>query len=143
MRLDEICSLVTLKEMKRALRQYISDAGCVLADRRRRLPLRWLPTICMLAALGAAGRQPSSIAPAEALAEYVNRPDQTFRWKLVEQRDAGPLKAARFECTSQTWREIRWQHEMLLVWPAQRRNTDIAFLLITGDGKVERQFEFL
>ena len=77
---------------------------------------RVLLTICLLAPLGAAARQASSIAPPDALSENVNRPDKTFTWKLVEQRDAGPLKAARFECTSQTWREKAWHHELLLVW---------------------------
>src|SRR5215472_16718349 len=91
----------------------------------------FLLLICMLAALDAPARQASSIVPPDALAEYVNRPDQTFTWKVVDQRESGPLKAARFECTSQTWRENPWQHEMMLVWPTQRRNTDIAFLLIT------------
>lgn len=97
----------------------------------------------MLATLGTAARQPSTTARSDALAEYVARPDETFSWKAVEQRDAGPMKVALLECTSQTWRGGAWNHDLLVVWPAQRRNTDIAFLLISGDGKVEGQLGFL
>src|SRR5439155_15045711 len=82
-------------------------------------------------------------APADALADYVNRPDASYAWQQAEQRTVEGLNAIRLDLTSQTWRTNVWRHEVLLVRPSEVRHSDIALLFITGDGPLEKQFGFL
>jgi PhoPQ-activated pathogenicity-related protein len=82
-------------------------------------------------------------AAADALADYVNRPDDSFAWRKIGQRETNSLSVVRLECTSQTWRGHAWQHQMLVVRPAKIGNPEVAFLFITGDGDVEKQFGLL
>jgi PhoPQ-activated pathogenicity-related protein len=86
---------------------------------------------------------PLRAAPADALADYVNRTDDSFDWKQAEQRTVEGVNAIRLDLTSQTWRTNVWHHQVLLVRPAEVRHPDIALLFVTGDGPVEKQFEFL
>ncbi len=80
---------------------------------------------------------------ADALLDYVRKPDAAFAWKQVEQRDVEGFTATRLELTSQTWRGHDWKHQLLVVRPPQVRNADIAFLFVTGDGDVSKLFNLL
>jgi PhoPQ-activated pathogenicity-related protein len=82
-------------------------------------------------------------AGADALADYISRPDDSFAWKKIDRPEADSLHLIRLDCTSQTWRGQAWHHQLLLARPTQYRNPDIAFLLISGDGNVERQSDLL
>jgi PhoPQ-activated pathogenicity-related protein len=99
--------------------------------------------VMALALAGAAGWLHGSAWAADALADYVGRPDDSFAWKKVEQREVEGFPAARLEVTSQTWRGQAWRHQVLVVRPAKVRNPDIAFFAIGGDGDVARQFSLL
>jgi PhoPQ-activated pathogenicity-related protein len=121
-----------------------SPAKRTLLAMRRLLsfPLRCqalAPTAIFFAFL-TSGSQSLSAAPADALAEYVQRPDDSFTWKKMEQRQVQGATALRLECTSQTWRGHVWQHQLLIVRPPDIRNPDIAYLEISGDGEVDRAF---
>ncbi len=78
-----------------------------------------------------------------ALEDYVRSPDHSFAWHKVAERPVGSTTAVRVECTSQAWRGHLWRHELLVVRPEKIRNPDIALLFITGDGKVEDDFDLL
>jgi PhoPQ-activated pathogenicity-related protein len=91
----------------------------------------------------ATGLQSLAAAPADALAEYVQRADDSFTWKQLEQRQVQGVTAVRLECTSQTWRGHVWQHQLLIVRPPEIRNPDLACLEISGDGEVDRSFNSL
>jgi PhoPQ-activated pathogenicity-related protein len=80
---------------------------------------------------------------ADALLDYVRKPDVSFAWKQVERRDVDGFTATKLEMTSQTWRGHVWQHQVLVVRPPQVRNADIAFLFITGDGDVSKLFNLM
>ena len=80
---------------------------------------------------------------ADALGDYVRKPDASFAWKQSEQRDVDGFTATKLELTSQTWRGNVWQHQVLVVRPPQVRNKDIAFLFITGDGDVNKMFSLM
>jgi len=95
-----------------------------------------LPFLCLLLAS-------VSLRAADALGDYVRKPDASFAWKQVEQRDVDGFTATRLDLTSQTWRGHAWQHQMLVVRPPQVRNKDAAFLFITGDGDASRLFNLL
>ncbi len=86
---------------------------------------------------------PLSSRAADALGDYVGKPDSTYAWKQTEQREVSGFSTTRLELTSQTWRGLAWRHQMLVVRPPQLRNPDIAFLFVTGDSDVSRQFNFL
>jgi PhoPQ-activated pathogenicity-related protein len=80
---------------------------------------------------------------ADALLDYVRKPDGSFAWKQAEQRDVDGFIATRLDLTSQTWRGHVWQHQVLVVRPPQVRNPDAAFLFITGDGDVSKLFNLM
>jgi PhoPQ-activated pathogenicity-related protein len=82
-------------------------------------------------------------ASADALANYVGLPDKSFAWQKESERQIGGVTAVRVACTSQTWRGLAWEHQMLVVRPPEIRNKDIALLFITGDGNVEDNFDLL
>ena len=77
------------------------------------------------------------------MADYVGRPDKSFAWKKTATREIGGATAVRLDCTSQTWRGHVWEHQMLIVRPPVIRNKDVALLFITGDGKVDDNFDLL
>ena len=93
--------------------------------------------------LADAGRALLSAAPADALVDYVQRPDASFAWRQVEQRQVEDCLATRLELTSQTWRGHIWKHQLLVVRPREVRNPDIAFLEISGDAAVDGTFNTL
>jgi PhoPQ-activated pathogenicity-related protein len=101
-----------------------------------------VPTLLVFGLL-ATGPQSLAAAPADALADYVQRADDSFTWKKLEQRQVQGVTAIRLECTSQTWRGHVWQHQLLIVRPPDIRNPDIACLEISGDGEVDRAFNSL
>jgi PhoPQ-activated pathogenicity-related protein len=82
-------------------------------------------------------------AGADALADYLSRPDDSFAWKKTDQREMDSNTVVRLECTSQTWRGAAWHHQLLVVRPAKLRHPDIAFLFITGDDNVEGRLGLL
>ena len=79
-------------------------------------------------------------APPDALVDYVQRPDDSFAWRKLEQREVEGCTAASLECTSQTWRSNVWRHQVLVVRPPEVRNPDMALLEIGGDGAVDHSF---
>ena len=94
-------------------------------------------------ALGTFANSNNCRASGDALADYVGLPDTAFAWKKDPERRVGGVTAVRVECTSQSWRGHIWQHQMLIVRPPEIRNKDMALLFITGDSKVDDNFELL
>lgn len=86
---------------------------------------------------------PPSVPAADALGDYLRKPDPSYAWQPAEQRDVDGFTTTRLDLTSQTWRGHAWQHQLLVVRPPQVRNPDIAFLFITGDGDVAKLFNLL
>lgn len=73
--------------------------------------------------------------PAGPLEAYIARPEPGYRWAPIERIRAERFFLDHLQLTSQTWREHLWTHHIRLVRPKQVRNTDTAFLLISGDGE--------
>ncbi|MEN9572580.1 MAG: hypothetical protein RL514_435 [Verrucomicrobiota bacterium] len=86
---------------------------------------------------------PLPVRAADALGDYVRKPDDSYAWKQVAQREVDGFTATRLDLTSQTWRGNTWRHQMLVVRPPQVRNADVAFLFITGDSDPDRLFGLL
>lgn len=66
------------------------------------------------------------------LVEYVNQPDPTFAYQVVQVEEQDGAAAYTVRLTSQTWRGIPWEHWLLILRPAGIRHTDAAVLLIHG-----------
>jgi PhoPQ-activated pathogenicity-related protein len=86
----------------------------------------------LIAALGLSAS--AAGAATNALEAYVHAPDSKFAWKRVEQSTTAGFAITHLEMTSQKWRDHTWTHHVQIVRPAVVRNTNIAFLYITGDG---------
>lgn len=79
----------------------------------------------------------STSAAENALDDYVGQPDPRFEWRNQGESASKGFKQTELSLVSQEWRGHVWTHRMLVVEPPKVRNADIAFLFITGDGKVE------
>lgn len=76
-----------------------------------------------------------AVLHAGTLEAYVRQPDDSFKWKALEQEDMEGLAVTRLELVSQTWRGGAWTHDLYVGRPGTVRNPAVAFLLITGGAK--------
>lgn len=78
-------------------------------------------------------KAPAAAAPRAngVLADYVQRPDPSFRWTKRREGEVGSAKFVELALTSQTWRDIVWKHQLFLIKPAEV-SAKHALLLIDG-----------
>ncbi|MBG86168.1 MAG: hypothetical protein CMO80_04625 [Verrucomicrobiales bacterium] len=74
-----------------------------------------------------------------ALTRYLKKEDNSFRWTAGKENGREQL----IELTSQTWRDIAWKHQLLLVQPKEIKNPDIVLLLISGSSGPGRYTQIL
>ena len=72
-----------------------------------------------------------------ALTEYVNSPDDSYCWSVVDQMQNSDVTAFRLELTSQKWHDIVWRHELVVFIPNDLQH-DEALLHISG-GSVDTE----
>ena len=72
-----------------------------------------------------------------ALTDYVNSPDDSYCWSVVDQMQENDVTAFRLELTSQTWQDIVWRHELVVFIPNDLQH-DEALLHISG-GSVDTE----
>jgi PhoPQ-activated pathogenicity-related protein len=77
------------------------------------------------------------------LETYVGRSEASYRWAPLEQYQTERFVIDHLQLVSQEWREHPWTHQIQLVRPKPVRNSDIAFLLISGDGDGTEQIDLL
>src|ERR1041384_1702321 len=73
----------------------------------------------------------SGIARAD-LADYLAKPDTTYAWELREKMDSATGSIYDFKLTSQTWHDLKWQHNLLLFVPKSVPAGDTCVLVIDG-----------
>jgi PhoPQ-activated pathogenicity-related protein len=83
------------------------------------------------------------LGAANALEEYVQTPDSSYRWKITERKTLGEGVVHHLEFVSQTWRGHTWGHHLQVLRPEKVSNPAIAFLFITGDGDGEGELRKL
>jgi PhoPQ-activated pathogenicity-related protein len=66
------------------------------------------------------------------LAEYVARPDASFAWTLREKIDSPAATVCDIRLTSQTWHDLKWEHNLLLFLPKAASKADTCLLVIDG-----------
>jgi PhoPQ-activated pathogenicity-related protein len=69
---------------------------------------------------------------ADELKDYVQRPDDTFRWNKRREGKLSGGDYAELILTSQTWRGIPWKHQLFVFKPAEVADARQAILLIGG-----------
>lgn len=67
-----------------------------------------------------------------ALADYVKKPDGSYKWHVRQQGQAGAGEYAELILTSQTWHDIVWKHQLFIYRPAKVRDASQAILMIDG-----------
>ena len=95
----------------------------------------------LLLSLTAFSRQPclsaEELPQRTALDDYINKPDDSYQWKIVSETATDGMKLVVVDMISQTWRtpdevdRTKWQHWVKLAIPDQIR-TDTGFLMIGG-----------
>lgn len=85
--------------------------------------------ICLLAASSVRAAD----SPPSPLADYVAKPDASYRWV---QKQTGRILAAEYTeliLTSQTWRDIVWKHQLFVIKPySAPKDVRHALLFISG-----------
>jgi PhoPQ-activated pathogenicity-related protein len=76
---------------------------------------------------------------AGALARYVAKPDDTFKWELRTHYRAKGADAIELLLQSQTWQGIAWKHQVVLIKPHGLDQPEHA-LLIVGGGHWQESF---
>lgn len=69
--------------------------------------------------------------PENALHAYLNNGDNSFKWSVHDYIEAEGVTLYRVLFTSQTWRNIEWNHELTILVP-ENLEYDDALLFITG-----------
>lgn len=91
-------------------------------------------TVTMIAASFVVVDECHGAVPPE-LDAYLNAPDDSFRWEILNREDEGASLAITVEMTSQTWHGVVWKHCVYVVTPKKPRHPNAAILYI-GGGRV-------
>lgn len=70
------------------------------------------------------------------LIDYVQKPDPTFKWSLVEKKVADSGTTYILSLTSQTWHGIEWTHDVLVYMPSSVKPGETIVLFNDG-GKID------
>jgi len=89
---------------------------------------------------GAALGQAPEVAPAEALAAYVAKPDETFAWHVQRRYRHKDAEIIELQLRSQTWQGALWKHQLLLIRP-RRVDDERHAALIVGGGRWRDEYE--
>jgi PhoPQ-activated pathogenicity-related protein len=72
------------------------------------------------------------------LTDYVARPEPNFAWKLAEKKNVGGNQIYLLKMTSQTWQNLDWKHDLLIVLPQGAKPSSTLLLLNTGGSASDR-----
>lgn len=84
--------------------------------------------VCVAFALPTAGAH----EPDQALAAYVQKPDDSYAWKVRHQEKIGTCDVTELTLTSQTWKDIVWKHRLFIILPAGVAAETDAVLVVAG-----------
>jgi len=98
----------------------------------------WL-LLTAAASAGAYG-QTLPAEPGGALAAYVAKPDPTFSWRVQRRYDSRDGDVVELHLESQTWQDVLWKHQLLIIRPHRTANDGRA-LFIVGGGRWRDEYE--
>lgn len=76
-----------------------------------------------------------------ALDEYLGRKDDSYSWKKIDQGKVGDAEYAGLILTSQTWKGLRWKHQLYLIRPKSCPADCKQGLLLIGGGSWRKELE--
>jgi len=101
----------------------------------RKILLSILLLLILPSLLLAEGALPVVATPATALADYVAKKDDSYKWFKRSEGNFGTTKYVEIILTSQTWKNIVWKHQLFILKPEKCNvASKHALLFITGGG---------
>ncbi|MGD9648657.1 MAG: PhoPQ-activated pathogenicity-related family protein [Pirellulales bacterium] len=104
-------------------------------------PARRVISTALIAALvalvwqrSAPAAKPAKTAPADALATYVAKPDESYHWEKRQERELSGVKFVELRLVSQTWKDIVWKHQLWIARPTEVDDASQGVLVISGGG---------
>lgn len=80
-------------------------------------------------------------SPRTALDRYLEKPDDRYAWKVIDEGKVGTTEYAGLILTSQRWKEITWKHQLFLLKPKSCRKDCKQALLFIGGGSWKKELE--
>jgi PhoPQ-activated pathogenicity-related protein len=81
---------------------------------------------------GAIAADASEPKASSALAEYVGKPDASYKWVKRQEGALGKGKFVELTLTSQTWHDTVWKHQLFIYLPPKVSDKAQGLLLIEG-----------
>jgi PhoPQ-activated pathogenicity-related protein len=70
--------------------------------------------------------------PAQALTDYVNKADESYKWSVRQRWTSGKSRGLELALQSQTWQGGTWKHQLFLYCPANAQPQTNAICMIDG-----------
>lgn len=98
--------------------------------------------VALLAFVGtfSAGAQTAPGAAADALANYVAKPDDAFEWHVQKRYSSPDAAVVELHFESQRWQGEPWKHQLLLIRPKRIADEGRAIFII-GGGRWRDEYE--
>ncbi|UBM57182.1 PhoPQ-activated pathogenicity-related family protein [Marinilongibacter aquaticus] len=103
-----------------------------------KLPCISLFVLCAIALACKNGKEETKtdeITPKTALKHYLDNGDETFEWLVEKSIPVGASQVHRLKLTSQTWRDIVWQHSLSVIVPENVESKDVLLFISGGNNK--------
>lgn len=79
--------------------------------------MRWSAALGIVLVVAGVCPADSPSKPPTALTDYVTKEDKSFAWKLKEKKDLNGSTVYTLSLTSQTWHDIKWEHDLQVIVP--------------------------
>jgi PhoPQ-activated pathogenicity-related protein len=99
----------------------------------------WFGLLAVAACAQAVAQAPG-LAPDEALAAYVAKPDETFAWRVQRRYRHADAEIIELILGSQTWKGTLWKHQLVVIRP-RRIDDERHAALIVGGGRWRDEYE--
>ncbi|MEE2640112.1 MAG: PhoPQ-activated protein PqaA family protein [Planctomycetota bacterium] len=80
-------------------------------------------------------------SPPTALDRYLEKQDESYSWKILDQGKSGKADYLAMVLTSQTWKGTPWKHQLYLIKPRSCRKDCRQGLLLIGGGSWKPELE--
>jgi PhoPQ-activated pathogenicity-related protein len=100
---------------------------------------RWITLVA--AALTSANCTGPDNLPSTALVDYVTRPDSSFEWRIQRQQQIRDAEITQLILHSQTWRDVVWKHQLIVIRPDAVDPDELKGLLVIGGGRWRDSYE--
>ncbi len=87
--------------------------------------------LVLLLSVIALGGLAQPVTPENALQRYLSNGDNAYKWEEKNTYKDGDVTVTSLLLTSQTWRNITWRHQLVVISP-DRKQYDGALLFVTG-----------